>query len=101
MLGPNLGTYLRVELEMELPIQCPDMHPSTLVLRKGKWYVAVTVLKSVEGLFSQKQLRRSTGTSDEKIAANRKHKLTEALYRDMRLKWQVVGSGALSSLKSQ
>ena len=86
---------------IDLPIQCPDMHPSTLVLRKGKWYVAVTVPKSLEGLFSQKQLRRSTGTSDEKIAANRKHKLTEVLYREIKLKWQVARSGTLSSLKSR
>ena len=45
---------------------------STLVLTKGKWYVCVTVPVELRQSFKgQKQIKRSTGTSDKKIAEKR------------------------------
>lgn len=53
--------------------------PSTLVQRKGKWYVQVTKPKSLQ--FGQdRQARRSTGTSDRKQAALLQHQLTQEIY---------------------
>ena len=54
-------------------------HPSRLVSRKGRWYVSVT--KPVELQFgSDRQARRSTGTSDKRQAQYLQHQLTEEMY---------------------
>jgi hypothetical protein len=54
-------------------------HPSRLVSRKGRWYVSVT--KPVELQFgSDRQARRSTGTSDKRQAQYLQHRLTEEIY---------------------
>jgi integrase len=54
-------------------------HPSRLVSRKGRWYVSVT--KPVELQFgSDRQARRSTGTSDKRHAQYLQHRLTEEIY---------------------
>ena len=54
-------------------------HPSRLVSRKGRWYVSVT--KPVElQLGSDRQARRSTGTSDKRQAQYLQHRLTEEIY---------------------
>ena len=54
-------------------------NPSTLVWRKGKWYVQVT--KPVELQYgSDKQSRRSTGTSDKHEARFLQHQLTQRIY---------------------
>jgi len=54
-------------------------NPSTLVWRKGKWYVQVT--KPVELQYgSDKQSRRSTGTSDKHEARFLQHQLTQKIY---------------------
>jgi integrase len=53
--------------------------PSTLVQRKGKWYVQVTKPKSLQ--FGQdRQARRSTGTTDRKQAVLLQHQLTQEIY---------------------
>ena len=54
-------------------------HPSRLVSRKARWYVSVT--KPVELQFgSDRQARRSTGTSDKRQAQYLQHRLTEEIY---------------------
>ena len=60
-----------------------DYHPSTLNRVKGKYYVYVTVPKSLEHLFSQKQIRRSTGTSDLKLAKQAQHAITQDIYQKL------------------
>lgn len=60
-----------------------DYHPSTLNRVKGKYYVYVTVPKSLEHLFTQKQIRRSTGTSDLKLAKQAQHAITQDIYQKL------------------
>ena len=57
-----------------------DVNP-TLVQAKGKWYVCVTVPVELRQSFKgQKQIKRSTGTSDKKLAEKRLiHKSNEIL----------------------
>ena len=47
----------------------------TIHLKKGKYYVSVTVPKDLRHLFSDKQIRRSTGTSDKRVANERSDKI--------------------------
>ena len=54
-------------------------NPSTLVFRKGKWYVQVTKPKALQ-FGSDKQARRSTGTSDRQEARYLQHELTQQIY---------------------
>ena len=54
-------------------------NPSTLVFRKGKWYVQVTKPKALQ-FGSDKQARRSTGTSDRQKARYLQHELTQKIY---------------------
>ncbi len=53
--------------------------PSSLSLRKGKWYVSVTKPKELQ-FCRDRQARRSTGTSDRKQAALLQHQLTQEIY---------------------
>lgn len=53
--------------------------PSTLVWRKGKWYVQVTKPKELQ-FGSDKQSRRSTGTSDKHEARFLQHQLTQEIF---------------------
>lgn len=77
------------------------MPPSTLVMRKGKWYVAVTVPKSLEPLSPQKQLRRSTGTSDTYIAKQKQHGIAQTIYHELRLRWVLAKSDQSSNLLTE
>lgn len=54
-------------------------NPSTLVFRKGKWYVQVTKPKELQ-YGTDKQARRSTGTSDKQEARYMQHGHTQAIY---------------------
>src|SRR6056297_3451550 len=57
-------------------------------MRKGKYYVSVTVPKQIEPLFKNKQIRRSTGTSDFALAKQRQHALADEMYRFMDAVWE-------------
>nr|WP_325251610.1 DUF6538 domain-containing protein [Amylibacter sp.] len=63
-------------------------HPSTLTKVKGKYYVSVTVPKPLEHLFKQKQIRRSTGTSDRKLAERKQHAIADEIYQSFDLEAQ-------------
>jgi integrase len=54
-------------------------HPSRLVFRKGCWYVSVTKPTQLQ-FGSDKQARRSTGTSDKRQAQYLQHRLAEEIY---------------------
>ena len=56
-------------------------NPSTLVFRKGKWYVQVTKPKELQ-YGSDKQARRSTGTSDKHEARYMQHQLAQEIYEN-------------------
>ena len=45
--------------------------PHTMHLRKGKYYVSVNAPSEVEHLYPDKRCRRSTGTSDKRLANER------------------------------
>lgn len=60
-----------------------NYHPSTLIKMKGKYAVSVTVPKHLEHLFKQKQIRRSTGTSDLKLAKQAQHAITQEIYQKL------------------
>lgn len=47
----------------------------TIHTKKGKLYLSVTVPKDLRHLFSDKQIRRSTGTSDKRVANERADKI--------------------------
>ncbi|WP_430465757.1 hypothetical protein [Tabrizicola sp.] len=54
-------------------------HPSRLVFRKSCWYVSVTKPTQLQ-FGSDRQARRSTGTSDKRQAQYLQHRLTEEIY---------------------
>ena len=56
-------------------------NPSSLVQRKGKWYVAVTKPKELQ-FGNDRQSRRSTGTTDRREAERQQHKLTSEIYAE-------------------
>lgn len=64
-------------------------NPSTLVFRKGKWYVQVTKPKQLQ-YGNDKQARRSTGTSDKHEARYLQHELTQQIYEDFNKKLQLT-----------
>jgi len=64
-------------------------NPSTLAFRKGKWYVQVTKPKELQ-YGSDKQARRSTGTSDKHEARYMQHDLTQQIYEDFDKKLQRI-----------
>ncbi|WP_371257384.1 DUF6538 domain-containing protein [Phaeobacter sp. 11ANDIMAR09] len=73
-LGPYFGTYcVRGNVYY---------HPSKLVCLKAKgdvWYVQVTKPNELQ-VKNNKQVRRSTGTTDKKEAERRQHRITEEIY---------------------
>gem|GEM_PF-3813155 len=68
----------------------PTYLPSSCTLRKGKYYVSVTVPHEISGLFKTKQIRRSTGTSDRSLAKQKQHSLTTEIYRYMDEVWEAA-----------
>jgi hypothetical protein len=60
--------------------------PSSLnfLSSKGKWYVYVTIPSELRSAFNdQVQLRRSTGTSDKKVAKAREHGIAAEIYAQL------------------
>ena len=56
---------------------------STLALTKGKFYVCCTIPLELRLLFkNQRQLKRSTGTSDQNVAKRKQHQITTAIYSE-------------------
>ncbi|EAQ06284.1 DUF6538 domain-containing protein [Yoonia vestfoldensis] len=54
---------------------------TTLSMNKGKWYVYLTIPQDLRVHFGdRKQLKRSTGTSDERDAKRRQHGIATELY---------------------
>ena len=59
---------------------------SNMVQVKGKWYVQVTVPKEIQSEFKgQKQLRRSTGTSEKRTALALRHTIETKIYAELDL----------------
>jgi hypothetical protein len=60
-------------------------YPATsLALNKGKYYVLLTVPTELRQHFNgRKQLKRSTGTSDQRDAKRRQHGIATALYAEL------------------
>lgn len=79
----------------------PDYPASTCTMRKGKYYVSVTVPKLIEPLFKNKQIRRSTGTSDFALAKQRQHALADQIYRYMDSVWKDAYREWAASLKDE
>lgn len=60
--------------------------PSSLnfLTAKGKWYVYVTIPPELRPAFNnQTQLRRSTGTSDRRVAKGKEHSIASLIYADL------------------
>jgi integrase len=60
--------------------------PSSLnyLKAKGKWYVYVTIPPELRPAFKgQAQLRRSTGTSDKRIAKGKEHSIASEIYAEL------------------
>lgn len=62
--------------------------------------MAVTVPKSLEYTIGQKQLRRSTGTSDQNIAKQKQHHVTQSIYTEIKSKWLAAKSAMKANLFS-
>ena len=59
-------------------------HPSTLIqlpAKGNKWYVVVTKPLELQTT-SSIRVRRSTGTTDEKLARSKQHGITQAIYKE-------------------
>ena len=55
---------------------------TTLSFQKNKWYVVVTIPEELrDGFGGRKQLKLSTGTSDKRLAEQRKHEKSTELYQ--------------------
>ena len=50
---------------------------------KGKWYVVITKPDSLRKSKNDKTLRRTTGTSDQRIAEMRVHGIAEKIYKEV------------------
>jgi hypothetical protein len=62
----------------------PDYPATTLSLNKGKWYVYLTIPQELREHFKgRKQLKRSTGTSDERDAKRQQYSVTTKLYAQL------------------
>ena len=58
--------------------------PSTLnklATKGGKWYVFVTKPTELQS-HPKEQVRRSTGTTDEKLAKRKQHQITQNIYAE-------------------
>jgi hypothetical protein len=61
-----------------------DYPATTLALNKGKYYVLMTIPTELRQHFNdRKQLKRSTGTSDQRDARRRQHGITSELYAQL------------------
>ena len=69
-LKPTLTWPLERTLEM-IPSKHKSSLPYTLHKKKGKLYVCVSVPPNLRHLYSEPQLRRSTGTNDRAVALER------------------------------
>ena len=59
----------------------------TLISKKGKWYVQLTIPKELRHLYpNQKQKQRSTGTTDKTIANKKAHVIASEIYADFESK---------------
>jgi len=59
----------------------------TLISKKGKWYVQITIPKELRHLYpNQKQKQRSTGTTDKTIANKKAHVIASEIYADFESK---------------
>ena len=59
----------------------------TLIFKKGKWYVQITIPKELRHLYpNQKQKQRSTGTTDKTIANKKAHVIASEIYADFESK---------------
>lgn len=79
----------------------PEYPAPTCTLRKGKYYVSVTVPKQIEPLFKSKQIRRSTGTNDLAWAKKRQHSLADEIYRHMNSVWEAAYKEWQASLRKE
>ena len=66
----TLGWPIELTLEM-IPSKHKSSLPYTLHKKKGKLYVCVSVPANLRHLYSEPQLRRSTGTNDRAVALER------------------------------
>ena len=59
-------------------------YPATTLSRaKGKWYVCCTIPIDLRQAFkNQKQVKRSSGTSDQSIAKRKQHAITTQIYSE-------------------
>lgn len=80
MLEPKEAPNLALKFFWDFSMVRSFYRPSTLVLRKGRWYVQVTKPQELQ-FGNDRQARRSTGTSDRKQAAMMQHQLTQEIYR--------------------
>ncbi len=61
--------------------------PPSLIIKKGKWYVQVTIPKELRHLYSgRKQKQISTGTSEKRLAERKVHSITSKIYAEFELK---------------
>jgi hypothetical protein len=57
---------------------------ATLSFQKGKYYAVVTIPEPLREYFKgRKQLKRSTGTSDRKLAEQNLHRKTSEIYGEL------------------
>ncbi|WP_439150322.1 DUF6538 domain-containing protein, partial [Sulfitobacter sp.] len=59
-------------------------HPSTLIqlpAKGNKWYVVVTKPVELQST-SNIRVRRSTGTTDQKVAKSKQHSITQSIYKE-------------------
>ena len=62
----------------------PEYPATTLSLSKGKWYVYLTIPQELREHFNgRKQLKRSTGTSDERDAKRKQHGIATKMYAEL------------------
>jgi integrase len=87
-MEPSLEPSLGLEMDNRAFQKRPTYLPSSCTLRKGKYYVSVTVPHEIDSLFSTKQVRRSTGTSDKSLAKQKQHSLTAEIYMYMDEVWE-------------
>ena len=74
----SLHLFLHLYRGMARSHRSPRYHPSTLVKIRGKWYVSVTKPKELQ-FGTDKQARRSTGTSDRRQAERLREELAQKI----------------------
>ena len=72
---------------LSLSINELNHFPPSLIIKKGKWYVQVTIPKELRHLYSgRKQKQISTGTSEKRLAERKVHSITSKIYAEFELK---------------